>query len=75
MKMKIQKNIERKDLKKFLHKKNARYRNLAQMINISRDALFNKLNGYTEFKAVEIKKLADIFNLSPEQVYKFFISS
>ena len=44
------------------------------MINISLDALNNKVNGHTEFRPKEIKALADIFKFSPEEIYKFFIA-
>lgn len=72
--MRSQNGAERKEFKKFLHKKNVSYRECAEMINISLDALHNKVNGYTEFRPTEIKALADIFKFSPEEIYKFFIA-
>lgn len=72
--MRSQKGPEKKELKKFLHKRKVSYRKLAEMINISLDALNNKVNGYTEFRPTEIKAIANIFKFSPEEIYQFFIA-
>ncbi len=47
-------------------------RSLAQDLGISEQSLYNKLNGQTEFRNSEIKKLATILRLSMESVNLIF---
>lgn len=47
-------------------------RSLARGLGLSEQALYNKLNGQTEFKNSEIKKLAEILHLSMESVNLIF---
>lgn len=47
-------------------------RDLAAQIPLSEQALYNKMNGVTEFKNSEIKRIAEVLNLSMEQVNTIF---
>ncbi len=47
-------------------------RDLAILIGLSEQALYNKINGTTEFKNSEIKKIAELLNLSLQDVNDIF---
>lgn len=47
-------------------------RDIAANLGMSEQALYNKLNGQTEFKNSEIKKIAELLNLSMEAVNIIF---
>ena len=47
---------------------------LANKIGVTRYSLTNKLNGITDFKSEEIKKLAEILNIKNEEIYIYFFS-
>lgn len=47
-------------------------RDLAMMIGLSEQALYNKINGMTEFKNSEIKRIAEVLNLSLQDVNAIF---
>lgn len=47
---------------------------LAKRLNISREALYNKLNAETEFRASEIAKLISILNLTSEEQREYFFA-
>ena len=61
--MKKQKAPELKELKKLLHRKNISYKRLSKRLNISVDAVNNKLNGYTLFNSIEILKISQFLNI------------
>lgn len=47
---------------------------LAKSMDISREALYNKLNGTTEFKVSEANLLFDILKLSKAEKEKIFLT-
>ena len=51
---------------------NVTNRSMADELGISEQALYNKINGITEFKNSEIKKLASILKLSLDGVNRVF---
>ena len=53
---KERKYTELKRLKKFLKRKNITYNKLSKILDISLDAVNNKLNGYTEMTVIECEK-------------------
>ena len=50
-------------------------RAIAIKLGLSEQALYNKIKGLTEFKSSEIKKVAEILNLSMEEVNYIFFDS
>lgn len=48
---------------------------LADKIGITREGLYNKLNGKTEFKASEIAALTKVLNLSNAERNKIFFAN
>lgn len=40
---------------------------IAESLGITRQALYNKLNGENEFKSSEIRRLSEILSLTPEE--------
>ena len=72
--MKKQKAPELKELKKLLHRKNISYKHLSKRLNISVDAVNNKLNGYTLFNSIEILKISQFLNIEKGNIFKFFWS-
>lgn len=49
-------------------------RYIANELNISEQAFYNKMSGSSEFKESEIKKLIQILGLSAEDVDRIFLS-
>ena len=47
---------------------------VAKTLNISREALYNKLNGTSEFWASEILALRKLLNLSPSEFNAIFFT-
>lgn len=47
-------------------------RELAMMVGLSEQALYNKINGTTEFKNSEIMKIVKVLNLSLQDVNAIF---
>ena len=47
-------------------------RRLAECLNLSEQAFYNKIQGETEFKGSEIKGLAKVLNLSMKDVNTIF---
>lgn len=50
-------------------------RELSLNLQISEQAFYNKIKGQTEFKNSEIKKLAELLNLSMDDVNAIFFDS
>lgn len=50
-------------------------RRLSETLGISEQAFYNKMQGNTEFKGSEIKKMAGILGLSLEDVNNIFFDS
>ncbi len=72
--MKKQKAPELKELKKLLRRKNISYKRLSKRLNISVDAVNNKLNGYTLFNSIEIFKISKFLNIEEGIIFKYFWS-
>lgn len=51
-----------------------RFNFIADKMSISRTALYNKINGKTEFYASEIQSLSEILNLGIEEKEKIFFN-
>lgn len=51
-----------------------KYSWLAQQMGISREGLYKKLSGITEFKASEIGLLIDVLGLTPEEQNEYFFN-
>ena len=47
---------------------------IARVLNLSRQGLYNKINGKTEFFGSEITKLSEILNLSIEERENIFFN-
>lgn len=47
---------------------------VAMQLGITREALYKKLNGVTEFKASEIGFLIDLLKLTPEEQTAYFFT-
>jgi len=45
---------------------------LAELLSISKKALYEKFNGKTQFKQDELSKIIDIWNLSSERLNEIF---
>lgn len=50
-------------------------RGLARSLGLSEQAFYNKANGSTEFKGSEIKRLAELLNLSMDAVNLIFFDA
>lgn len=66
--------MNRSELKAEIARHGISNRALAKELCISEQAFYNKLNGITEFKESEIKKLANALLLSPERVNLLFFA-
>lgn len=65
---------EKRRLKKFFQKRCMSYARLSELLNISVDALNNKLNGYTSFTTNDIAKIIIFFDLTADEVIDFFLN-
>lgn len=67
-------------MKKFLKlrcamlKKDIDAKSLSEMIGISANSLSNKLRGVYPFSAEEMRNIAAILNISPEQYFDYFVA-
>ena len=48
---------------------------LAKFLGISRQTLRSKLDGKSQFKQVEIDKIADRYRLTPEEIHEIFFNN
>lgn len=64
-----------KRLRQKIDKSGLTITHLANKMSISRESLYNKLNGDTEFKASEIVSLATILGLTPKQRDEIFLTN
>ncbi len=64
---------EMKNLKKFLKRKNVSYRDLADILGISLDAVNNKLNGYTPMTVSEMNAVVDELDMKMSEVFECFM--
>lgn len=65
--------INQKELKKSMIDNNTNVTKLAGCLNVSKAALSNKINGKTEFKLSEIKKIIHLLRLNKEKAYEIFL--
>lgn len=61
-------------LKKIIEKKNVSRTALAEELHITRQGLYNKLEGSNEFVGSEIKKLSTVLELSDEEKNAIFFA-
>ena len=62
------------ELRAAISRRRRTYRSLAKSIGISEQALYNKLDGKSEFKASEIGTIAAELGLSPAETNYIFFS-
>lgn len=62
------------ELRAAISRRRRTYRSLAKSIGISEQALYNKLDGKSEFKASEIGTIATELGLSPAETNYIFFS-
>ena len=65
-------NVE--DLQMAIARAKKTKRELAQTLGLSEHAFYNKSAGVSEFRASEIKKLADELALTPEEIVQVFLT-
>lgn len=65
---------EKKRLKRFFQRRCMSYSRLSELLNISVDALNNKLNGYTSFTSNDVAKIVIYFDLTADEVIEFFLN-
>ena len=70
--MKKRKYGEMKALKGLIKRKNISYRKLAEEMDMSLDAINNKMNGYTAFNLYEAEKIIEILGIRENEVNKYF---
>mgnify|MGYP002520017536 CR=1 FL=1 len=64
------------ELRAEIARANIKHKVIAETLGISKQAFLNKMNGNSEFKASEIRTLAEMLNLPLEKVsYIFFETS
>lgn len=66
--------MNRTELKADIQRNGISNRSIAKELGISEQTFYNKLNGSTEFKESEIKKLVRLLNLSSARVDQIFLS-
>lgn len=64
--------MDHRELRVKLARENVSNRELAAQISLSEQALYNKMNGVTEFKNSEIKRIAEVLHLSLDEVNAIF---
>ena len=62
------------ELKATIARTGKTYRSLAKSLKISEQALYNKLNGESDFKASEIRILREELNLTSEEIDFIFFN-
>lgn len=65
---------EKKRFKRFFQRRCMSYTKLSELLNISVDALNNKLNGYTSFTTNDVAKIVIYFDLTSDEVIDFFLN-
>ena len=61
-------------LKERIKKSGLKMNYIAEQIGITREGLYNKINGKNDFKATEIAKLQDLLGLSLTEKEKIFFA-
>ena len=73
--MREKKYEEMTNLKKLIKRKNISYRKLAEDMQMSLNAINNKLNGYTVFNIYEAEKMMIILGIGNNEIKKYYFSS
>ena len=66
--------MDRSELRAEIARHGISNKTLAKELDVSEQTFYNKLNGTSEFKESEIRKLAKLFSLSPDQVNLIFFA-
>lgn len=66
--------MNRAELRAEIARKDITYRAIASALGISEQAFYNKLDGKTEFKESEIRKLVDLLGLSADDLNRIFLA-
>ena len=66
--------MNRVELRAEIARKGVSKRAISAALGISETALYNKLDGASEFKESEIKKLVVVLDLSPDDVNRIFLA-
>lgn len=66
--------MNRSELRAEFARRRISNRAIAEELNISEQAFYNKMSGASEFKESEIKKLIQILGLTAEDVDRIFLS-
>jgi transcriptional regulator with XRE-family HTH domain len=70
--LKVKKYRDFSKIKWLLKKKKITYEQLSKAIDLSIDAINNKLNGYTAMTINEAIKLVEVLNIEPKDFNKYF---
>ena len=65
--------MDRAELRAEIARRGISNLSLARQLGISDQAFYNKMNGKSEFRESEIKKLVEILSLSPEKLNLIFL--
>ena len=66
--------MNRSELRADIARAGISHKSIAKELGISDQGFYNKLNGTSEFKESEIKKIVKMLNLSPSRVNQIFLS-
>lgn len=66
--------MNRAELRAEIARQKKTYRAIAAALGISEQAFYNKLDGKTEFKESEIRKLVDLLGLSADDLNRIFLA-
>ena len=67
--------MNRAELRAEIARKGISNRSISKEMNISEQAFYNKINGSSEFKESEIKKLIELLGLSAEDINRIFLAA
>lgn len=67
-------DVNRSELRAEFARQGISNRTIAKELDISEQAFYNKMNGESEFKESEIKKLIQLLGLSASDVDRIFLS-
>ena len=64
--------MNRENIIEIIHNKNLSIKHVSKLLNISRESFYKKLDGRSEFKMSELKKLKEILDLDVESWFEIF---
>lgn len=70
--MKAKKYKELTDLKGLMRAKKISYKKISELIHINCTTFSDKINGYSVFTLIEVYKIAEILEIKPEEIHKYF---